>query len=271
MSQSADSGELVSVVIPCFNHGDVLADAIDSALGQLHSPIEVIVVDDGSTDETPRVASAYHDRVRFVSKPNGGPSSARNVGLSFATGQFVLFLDADDKLEPDFVTATIDALRRHPNAAFAYTQLRLFGREEGITEAPPYSVEALKENNFISVTALFRASVFDVARYDESLRGTWEDWDLYLTLAEHDLGGVLVDRPLVLYRRHDASLSRNDQADRSVLRGLKRMAMWRRHPTLYPWRERVRLGAAIARRGALAAWRSLRRADRVEGCDGDRG
>jgi len=110
--------ERVSVIIPAYNASRFVADAVDSALKQTHVPHEVIVVDDGSTDETSRVISQYGPRVHLVSKANGGVSTARNAGLERATGEWVLFLDADDRLMPNAVANLLTAGRATGGVAF---------------------------------------------------------------------------------------------------------------------------------------------------------
>ena len=86
----------ISVIIPAYNYARYLAEAIDSALGQTYAPLEVIVVDDASTDDTPRVLAAYGQRIRAIRQPNGGAGAARNTGIAAARGEYVAFLDADD-------------------------------------------------------------------------------------------------------------------------------------------------------------------------------
>src|SRR5262247_1452486 len=109
----------VSVVIPCFNQGDFLGDAITSAMTQDGVLAEIIVVDDGSTDDTREVAAAFPD-ARYIHQENAGLSAAPDTGLSVATGEFVVFLDSDDRLLPGALAAGVAALSQHPEAALAY-------------------------------------------------------------------------------------------------------------------------------------------------------
>ncbi len=113
------AGPLVSVVIPCFNGERFLAAAIDSALSQDYTAMEVIVVDDGSTDGSHRIMESYASRIAVVRQTNGGPSAARNSGIRLSQGSYVAFLDADDYWRVDFVSKMVAALRRS-NAAIAY-------------------------------------------------------------------------------------------------------------------------------------------------------
>src|ERR1051325_1413095 len=115
---------LISVIIPCYNQGHYLAQAIDSALDQLYPSLEVIVVDDGSTDGTPLVAASY-PAVRLVRQPNSGLAAARNRGLADCRGTYVVFLDADDRLEPGALRAGASRLDSLPECAFVYGHVRL--------------------------------------------------------------------------------------------------------------------------------------------------
>ena len=199
----------VSVIIPCYNYGRFLSQAIESALAQTHSNLEIVIVDDGSTDDTAAVASAYKDRVVYHYQPNRGPSAARNTGIGLSSGQFLAFLDADDWLDPGFVAAGLQALSNHPEAAFAFPQIWYFGRFDGVSRFPRYdSVSALHRR--IPVCAFFRRDAFATVRYDEGLRSGLEDLDLYYTLAERGAKGVLVDEPLVHCRIHDTPGSVTD-------------------------------------------------------------
>src|ERR1035438_6648430 len=101
---------MVSIIIPCFNHGHFLAEAVESALEQTHSKKEVIIVDDGSTDNTAQVARQFGDKVRYCWQKNRGLSGARNRGLSEARGEYIQFLDADDLLMPEKLEEQTKAL-----------------------------------------------------------------------------------------------------------------------------------------------------------------
>jgi glycosyltransferase involved in cell wall biosynthesis len=195
---------LVSIIIPCFNYAQFLGEAIESALAQTHQPIEVIVVDDGSTDNTVEVAHSYP--VRVISQPNSGICVTANAGFAAASGDYMLRLDADDGLAPDYVSETLAALRRHPSAHFAYTEVAYFGARTGTYPIEPFDPETLAERNYINASALMRRASFQaVGGYQLNMTGgRYEDWDLWLAFAEHDLFGVLVPQPLLLYRQHAA-------------------------------------------------------------------
>jgi glycosyltransferase involved in cell wall biosynthesis len=192
---------LVSVVIPCFNYAQYMRETIDSALAQSYKDIEIIILDDGSTDNTKAVAAEYGDQVEYHYQENKGLPAARNAGFRKAHGTYVLFIDADDKLDPQYVAKTLEVALAHPEAAFVYTQQRYFEASDEVTTFPAYDRRLLKEKNYIPACSLIRADILRRFSYD-SRYVSWEDWDFYLTLAKAGLCGVLVDEPLILYRKH---------------------------------------------------------------------
>src|SRR5258708_34897153 len=125
MSRLMSVQPLVSVVIPCHNYASFLGVAIESALRQTHQPIEVIVVDDGSADNSREIAGHYP--VKLLAQPQRGVCVAVNNGIKASTGAFVMRLDADDILDPTYVAETLGALELRPDAGFAYTEVCYFG------------------------------------------------------------------------------------------------------------------------------------------------
>jgi glycosyltransferase involved in cell wall biosynthesis len=184
----------VSVIIPTYNRREVVVRAIDSAVAQTESDVEVIVVDDGSTDDTGDVIRGMSDeRVKYVSKANGGPASARNLGLAKATGQYIAFLDSDDYWPSRYLETM--RLRLEPQPAFggAYspiTVVRPDGQQVKSYKRPSgksgWIAEDLFRRGFIWPSAtLFRASVWAGFFFDERLSRTSEDSDAFLRLSMH--------------------------------------------------------------------------------------
>lgn len=181
---------LTSIVIPTHQHGHVLADAIKSALAQT-VPVEVIVLDDGSTDDTAVVLSRYSDRVHAaIRSQNRGVASARNFGIEAATGDYLMFLDADDTIEPEKVERQIDALR---GADWCFCDTRIIdavsGKDELASKRYGYAKMRLDGNiagllakrNFIPVHApLVRRSALGDIRFEA---GPLEDWAFWRALA----------------------------------------------------------------------------------------
>src|SRR5918998_6058271 len=204
---------LVSVVIPCYNQAHFLGEAIESVLAQSYPNFEIIVVDDGSTDDTSEVAGSY-PKVRLVRQENQGLSGARNAGLARSEGEYVVFLDADDRLLPEALETGLEYLDAHPECAFVHGHYRyitvdglpLYNSERPqpvIAEDRHYA--ELLHNNYIAMlaTVMYRRAVFEsVGGFDTSLSAC-EDYELYLRIARRFL--VCSHEKLIAeYRLHDA-------------------------------------------------------------------
>lgn len=210
---STRSQPLVSIVIPCYNQARFVAEAVESALAQTYAPVEAIVVDDGSTDDTARVAVRYPP-VQYMHQRNGGAPRARNAGLRASRGDLVLFLDADDRLLPDAVTKGVAALDAHPDWAFVTGHVRLIAADGALEGTPPQDhadgnqFVALLRSNYIWTpgAVLYRRSVLESAGpFDPSARAS-ADYELNIRIARQHAIGCHHD--LVLeYRRHDANMS----------------------------------------------------------------
>ncbi len=203
----------VSVVIGAYNAERWIAATIESVLGQTWDDFEVIIIDDGSTDATAKVARGFGEAVQLVQKENGGPASARNAGINAARGRYVAFLDADDLWLPHKLERQMALFRRLPDAAWSYTDAYFFDAETGATLRQAGRQHALPEgdvleellmHNFIPFSsAVVRCDVFDaVGFFDTSpLHRISEDWDLWLRVAERYPVAVARE-PLVRMRRH---------------------------------------------------------------------
>jgi glycosyltransferase involved in cell wall biosynthesis/SAM-dependent methyltransferase len=206
---------LVSVIIPSYNHAHYLGQAIGSVLSQSYRNFEIIVVDDGSTDETSEVASRY-ERVRLFQQENQGLAGARNRGLGEAKGEYVVFLDADDKLLPGALEAGLRCFEAHPECAFVSGTSRpiaedgalLSQRSDTVVEGDHYL--KLLRHNYIGMhaTVMYRRPVFDdVGGFDVTLRAC-EDYDHYLRVARR-YPVQRHDELVAEYRQHRANMSRD--------------------------------------------------------------
>src|SRR5690349_16338543 len=139
-SMTTREPELVSVVIPCYNQAHFLGETIESVLSQSYPRVEVIVVDDGSTDNAREVAASY-DGVEYVHQENSGVATARNVGLKLCRGEFIVFLDGDDRLLRDALRINVEYLKAHPEFAFVSGQCRFIDSQGNPLPTPePYRV-----------------------------------------------------------------------------------------------------------------------------------
>ncbi len=220
-------GPGVTVVIPCYNHGRYVGDAVRAALAQEQADVRVVVVDDGSDDGTSAAAceacrEQAPERVSVIRQENRGLAAARNRGAEGAATEYVVFLDADDWIEPAFVSRLYEAILAgggasgpmpgaegpwgHRGVSHAYCQERLVGLATGVWRVPEWDGTLLMVTNLHPVTALLRRECFQaVCGFDESMRQGYEDWDLWLRLAESGWRGVRVREPLFVWRRHSQS------------------------------------------------------------------
>jgi len=201
----------VSVVIPCYNYARYLPEAVASVLAQTFTDVEIVIVDDGSTDDSlavaERLAAAHPGRIRVIAQPNAGqPAISRNRGIAEARGTYVLCLDADDKIAPTMLERCVDLLDARPEIAIAYTDRRDFDGVEAIVQAGDYDFSRLRFANHISYCALFRRTVWEaVGGYRTNVKGC-EDWDLWVAAGARGHFGARIPEPLFWYRRHDTGV-----------------------------------------------------------------
>jgi hypothetical protein len=211
-----EGAEAVTVVIPCFRQAHFLPEAIESVLAQEHGAVEIVVVDDGSPDNAGEVAARYPG-VKCLRQPNGGLAAARNAGLEAARGDFVLFLDSDDRLLEGAIGRGLEELRADPEAMMAAGTWRLIGEEGEPLPAdppqqPPAAFPALLESCFISTPAavLYRRELFGrIGGFDPEVSAS-ADYDLYLRTAAR-FPVRLHPRAVAEYRRHGANMTRDPE------------------------------------------------------------
>jgi glycosyltransferase involved in cell wall biosynthesis len=221
----------VTVVIPCFNHGRFLGEAVSSVLEQAGGAPRVIVVDNGSTDaETPRALEALPGSVEVIrQEENTGPAAARNAGFELAQTPYVMPLDADDRLPAGVLSDLAAALDRDPDAAFSYGTMRYFGDWSGDVRFPDYDPYRLLYRPIVGWLGLVRRSAWEeMGGFDPALRG-FEDWDFTLSAIEHGWHGRRLERVVLEYRKHGRS---GLEADRRRYRELYH-ALRAKHAALY--------------------------------------
>jgi glycosyltransferase involved in cell wall biosynthesis len=192
----------ITVVITCFNDGALLPEAVASAYDQVGGPPHLTVVDDGSTDpETLRVLGELPDGVTLVRQENRGTSAARNAGLRSSDTEYLLVLDADDRLTPDALSSLRAGLDANPDAGFCYGLTRFFGSWEGLLRLPAYDAYKLLHRSLVPATALMRHRLFEVVGgFDPRFDG-YEDWEFWVHALALGWRGVQVDTVTLLYRR----------------------------------------------------------------------
>ena len=200
--------ELISVVIPCYNPTSYVRETIQSVQRQTHTEWEVVLVDDGSEDPSSttlldELQSQKMPRVRFLRLQHIGLPKVRNTGVSEARGRYVIPLDCDDLLEPDMMKVCLRELEQHPEAGYAYFDWRVFGTKNYVERAGKYNLYRLLNENFMAHCIFLRREAWEEAGgYDEWHRWAYEDWHLFLQLAEKGWHGHYIPRVLFNYRTH---------------------------------------------------------------------
>lgn len=207
----------VSVVIPTYNYARFIERAIVSVLAQTHRPAEVIVVDDGSTDETAGVVERYEPRVRYLRQENSGVSAARNAGVNASTGELVAFLDADDEWVPNKLELQVEALTGRPEAglvACGVEEIDVDGRPLGqrldgyggwVAEDLLLMKQVLP---MIGATAVIPRRVLETVGAFDTRLSTSADWELGVRIARR-FEIIFLPQPLVRYRIHQGGMHLN--------------------------------------------------------------
>lgn len=198
----------VSVIIPCFNHGAFIDEAVDSVLRQTYRDIEIIIVDDGSNDgETREKLQAYRrPSVRVIFTSNRGASAARNTAIAHANGEYILPLDADDLIHDTYIEKAVRIMDSDGELGIVYCEAEFFGEETGAWDLPEYSFDAILLKNLIFCSALMRKKDLNlVGGYNNNMTSGFEDWDLSLSLIELGRKVHRIPETLFSYRRRQGS------------------------------------------------------------------
>jgi glycosyltransferase involved in cell wall biosynthesis len=185
----------ISVIIPAYNAAGTISQCLDSVFGQSFNSLEVIVVNDGSTDATLTKLDPYRQKIVIINQANQGAAAARNRGAAKATGQFIIFWDADVIAQPTMLATMHQTLRQHPEASYAYSSFR-FGFK--VFQLWPFNGERLKKMPYIHTTSLIRRQ--DFPGFDPQLT-RFQDWDLWLTMLDAGNSGYFIDQVLFRVRR----------------------------------------------------------------------
>jgi len=210
---SVEKPDLVSIIIPCYNRAHFLEDAIESVLRQTYQHFEIIIVDDGSTDNTSEVANSYPG-VRCIRQENRGVSAARNVGLRESKGNYLIFLDPDDRLLPEALEIGVECLHAHPECAFVFGLCNIIAADGSLIRIQEPLVEndhylaLLRHNDITCHSVMYRRDIFEiVGGFNTSLKSC-EDYDLYFRIMRnfkvHCHNKVIVE-----YRRHGMNMTGN--------------------------------------------------------------
>ena len=208
----------VSIIIACYNSDKWVADAIESALSQSYKNIEIICVDDGSTDTSFEVISKYQNEPKLYiikNEVNLGVVKSRNIAIEKSKGSFILPLDADDKIESSYVEKAVNILIKNKNIGIVYCQAEFFGEKNGKWNLPDFDINIMPYKNCIHSCAMFRKSdFFEVGKYKDYMERGLEDWDLWLSIidlySQYNNCGVYKLNDILFYYRKLNVKSRSD-------------------------------------------------------------
>lgn len=180
---------LVSIIIPCFNHEKFIADTIESVSQSSYRPVEIVVVNDGSSDDSELVVTSLQNKypnLKYISQRNAGPAAARNCGIRESEGKYILPLDADDLISPDYIPKAVEVLENNSFAKLVYCNAEFFEERTGEWKLKPFSLDSLAMDNMIFCSAIYRRDDWLAAGgYDERMTWGWEDWEFWISLLKN--------------------------------------------------------------------------------------
>ncbi len=226
-----------SIISSCYNHGKHISEMLDSILKQTFMDFEVIIVNDGSTDDTASILDRIeHKKIKVFHTKNYGPARARNLAISHAVGEIIMNLDADDKIAPEFLKQCIQVLDTRPNVGIVYSDVEFFGARTGLYELEDYSLKSILFANCIVANACFRKSDWEMTEgyADEMIHGL-EDFDFWLSIIELGREVHKIEKPLVFYRTYEnLEESRSGRRKKYLFKEQEAMIqVFQRHKELY--------------------------------------
>ena len=197
---------IVSIIVPCYNYGKYIPEALQSIADQGFTDWECIIVNDGSTDNSQSVIESFISgdaRFSLINISNSGVSVARNTGVAHSRGKYIFPLDADNKMFPDCIGRCLEEFQKNPAIRLVYSEAELFGAENGLWNLPPFDYKTMLKYNMIDNSCLFLRQDFDrVGGYRTNMVHGLEDWDFFIALL-HGYGPdqiVKIGEPLYYYR-----------------------------------------------------------------------
>ncbi|HNW25914.1 MAG TPA: glycosyltransferase [Candidatus Gastranaerophilaceae bacterium] len=223
----------VSIIIPCYNSGEYLDEAVESVKNQTFKDVEIIIVNDGSTDVNTieQLKKYYNTDVKVINTDNQGVSQARNTGIKEAGGEYILPLDSDDKIHPEYVESAVKILDENLQIGICYCEAEFFGDIKGKWNLPKFELKDFLARNCIFCTAMYRKSAWEkVGGYKKEMDKGFEDWEFWLSLIE--AGGQVHRIPKILFYYRQSEFSRSaNSANKNLPELIKKIVMF--HPKLY--------------------------------------
>ncbi len=213
---------VISIIIPCYNQGQYLEEALKSALGFIDKYYcEIIIVNDGSTDsETLAILNELSENgCSIINQVNKGLGAARNAGIKAAKGKYILPLDSDNKIRPEYISEGIKLLDENPELDVVYGNAEYFGEKAGVWESGEFNLQRLMIENYIDACAVYRKSTWEkLGGYDEKMPVMgYEDWDFWLRIAFQNGKFKYVNKVLFDYRYSSKSMIRSIEQRKMAL------------------------------------------------------
>lgn len=201
-----DKEPLVSILMPIYNYGNRINQTLNSVFNQDYTNFEIILVDDGSTDEFVKMKLKQLEnveKIKVVYKENGGPSSARNEAFRHSKGEYILPLDSDDMILDGYIRSCVNILTKNKDISPVYCDTHHVGQTQGVETRPEWSKERLLQGPFIVNCSMFHRESFEkVNGYDEEMIG-WEDYDMWIRMMKEGYVGKRIPKPLFVYFHHE--------------------------------------------------------------------
>jgi len=228
--------DLVSIVIPAYNAEKTVIETLESVINQVYKNIEVIVINDGSTDNTFNIVQEFasaHSNIKVFSKSNEGLPETRNYGFQYVSGEYLVFLDADDLLDATYVSSCIKEYHNNSQLDIVHTQTQLFERETGVLQSEDYSKEAILRTNCFTATAMMKSSNFKaIGLYDTNLKFA-EDWEMWIRMTAQFDNVYKINKPLFYYRKRHTKDSMTDENRRENISDEALLYIYNKHYSLY--------------------------------------
>jgi len=205
----SDNNIRISIIIPCYNQGQYIDEAIKSVEEYKYNDYEIIIINDGSTDEfTNKHLLELKDKgYHVLFQENQGLSSTRNNGIRLAKGKYILPLDADNKIKAEYIIKAIEILDGNSSISIVYSDRQLFGNSNELKRVGELNVAKIIRENYIDACAIFRKTIWtEIGGYDETMLIGLEDWDFWLSSIEKGFRFFYVPEPLFSYRVVDNSM-----------------------------------------------------------------
>ncbi len=204
-----ETNDLVSIIIPCYNQAQYLEESVQSAIDQTYPNIEIIIVNDGSTDNTEEIALSlqekYPEKIQFVSQKNSGVSEARNNAIKQSKGEFILPLDGDDRLDVNYIETCLKILL-HYNEDIVYTDLQCFGARTDTVKRKPFKENHILYKNLPPPTSLYKRKVWEITGgYNTNMKEGYEDWEFWINAYKHNFSFYYLPETLFYYRTKEVS------------------------------------------------------------------